>query len=252
MVYVILGMHNSGTTLLSQILHHSGINMVDNLNKDISYDKGNKYERESVLHLDMAILGARDYEIRALPRPKKLSMTNEQRDSMKAIIESCESNYKNWGFKDPRACFTYPLWDEELPEHRIIAIYRRPEEIWARYRWLGKVRRFYMNPYRACQFLRRWNEHNLAILEYLQNTNHKYLLLSHRELMTDNAEFSRLKGFIGSELTDQRKPELYRSRTEETNRLLGFADKFNEITTGVSFRSTMHRLETFRSRADRV
>ena len=44
MIYIILGMHKSGTTLISQILHKSGINM-GNFNEDVSYDQGNKYER---------------------------------------------------------------------------------------------------------------------------------------------------------------------------------------------------------------
>lgn len=47
MIFVVLGMHKSGTTLVSQILHHSGIPMGDGFDENVTYDGGNKYERES-------------------------------------------------------------------------------------------------------------------------------------------------------------------------------------------------------------
>ena len=43
-IYVVLGMHKSGTTLISQILHHSGVNMGGaEIETSRSYDEGNKY-----------------------------------------------------------------------------------------------------------------------------------------------------------------------------------------------------------------
>ncbi len=44
MIYVIFGMHKSGTTLVAEMLHKSGINMGD-FDESVSYDIGNQYER---------------------------------------------------------------------------------------------------------------------------------------------------------------------------------------------------------------
>jgi hypothetical protein len=52
MICVFLSMHKSGTTLVSEILHHSGINMGDDIDEHVSYDRGNKYEHESTLGLN--------------------------------------------------------------------------------------------------------------------------------------------------------------------------------------------------------
>ena len=62
MNYVVLGMHKSGTTLVSQMLHQSGINMGD-FDPLVSYDRGNQYERESALQLDMDIMRAKDDQV---------------------------------------------------------------------------------------------------------------------------------------------------------------------------------------------
>ena len=62
MLYVVLGMHKSGTTLLSQVLHHSGIDMGE-IPDGVSYDKGNKYEDQESFHINMELIRAPDDEI---------------------------------------------------------------------------------------------------------------------------------------------------------------------------------------------
>ncbi len=42
MLYVILGMHKSGTTMISEILHNSGISMGEWKDKSNNYDYGHK------------------------------------------------------------------------------------------------------------------------------------------------------------------------------------------------------------------
>jgi len=59
MIYVILGMHKSGTTLISQILHKSGINMGE-FNEDVSYDQGNQHERPAAQKINREILKCGD------------------------------------------------------------------------------------------------------------------------------------------------------------------------------------------------
>lgn len=214
MIYVILGMHKSGTTLVSQILHHSGINMGGNIDAKVSYDRGNKYERDSVLELNLEILGLKGYEIIDFDAPGGLQITEDQRARMRKIIRDCNKAYVDWGFKDPRTALVYPMWASELPEHKIIAIYRPLGEIWPRFRYKPLLH-FYKNPYRAWQLANRWWEHNSRLLDYLQNTSLEFIVLSYREFMTDDGEFDRLQEFVGKKLSDQRKKDLYRNRSEE-------------------------------------
>ena len=245
MLYVVLGMHKSGTTLVSQILHNSGVNMVEAAETWVSYDEGNKYERESALALNMEILDVRNYEVRDLPQPKNLTLTPAQREKMRDIIASASDKYSDWGFKDPRSVYTYPLWRQELPEHRIIGIYRSPDEIWPRFRWRG-LRKRYLNPLWAWQFLSRWMEHNLSLIEYLQSATSPYLLLDYRELMGTDTEIDRLQAFTGFPIKDMRRKELYRTKKPRVDLCLYFADWLMSRVRGMSAKDVMRQLAVLR------
>jgi len=211
LIYVVLGMHKSGTTLVSQILHNSGINMGDDIDTEASYDQGNKYERASVLALNKDILGLSDNRIIDLEAPDTLQLTEDQRARMQAIIQRCNGAYVDWGFKDPRTALLYPLWASELPEHRIIAVYRSPSELWVRYRY-KRIHYHFRNLSRAWKLMKRWCEHNSRILAYLQNTKADSIVLSYQELMTSDVEFNRLQAFVGKTLDDKRDKSMYRGR----------------------------------------
>jgi len=246
MIYVVLGMHKSGTTLTSQILHNSGISMVESDNQDVSYDKGNKYERQSVLALNMEILGARDYEVRDLPNPKSLALTGKQRAEIREIIDSCSKSHKDWGFKDPRSLYTYPCWKQELPEHRIVGIFRPPEEIWPRFRWRG-LRKRYLNPFWAWQFLSRWVEHNECLVNYMQDGNVNCLLIDYREMMASDIELGRLEKFTGLPLKDMRRKELYRTEEPPADFCLALAKYLMRFVKGKSVAKMMEELSSIRT-----
>lgn len=49
-----------------------------------------------------------------------------------ATIERvCEGGRRRgvWGLKDPRFCFTYPAWKEDLGEHEVVVMLRHPVEV---------------------------------------------------------------------------------------------------------------------------
>jgi hypothetical protein len=222
MIYVILGMHKSGTTLISQILHHSGINMGENLDVHLSYDRGNKYERETAVNLNKEILRINNGNQSSINLdPAGIQPTESQRTRIREVIRNCNEIHPHWGFKDPRTALTYPFWASELPEHKIITIFRSPAEIWPRFlyrRWYHSFK----NPYSAWTLMRGWSRYNTKILSYLENTRMDFLVLSYREFITGDVEFNRLQEFIGRKLNDQRQKSLYRSRNE-SHRLLKMA-----------------------------
>jgi len=239
-------MHKSGTTLLSQILHHSGISMGEGFDEGVSYDDGNKYERESSLALNIELLGAPDFEVRDLPKPDKLVLDEEHRSQMRLIIDRCNSQHADWGFKDPRTSLTYPLWKEELPPHRVIAIYRSPEEIWPRFRWQGWRKR-YVNPVGAWQFMSRWIEHNISLISYLREAGKEYILLDYHRLMTTDDEFNRLQAFVGRDLVDMRNKQLYRTQRCRPDLPLHLADWLIGKTTGKSKEKILATLDSLRT-----
>lgn len=243
MIFVVLGMHKSGTTLVSQILHHSGINMGE-FDENVSYDKGNKYERQSALALDMEILGAQDDQVIDLRSDQRIPLADSLRRRMREIIDGCQAEYEDWGFKDPRSILLYDLWVEELPEHRVVGIFRDPAEVWPRFKW-GK-RKVLKNFARAYDYLSIWQDHNLNLLKHLENTDRDYILLAYRDLMSDDRAFELLQRFVGRDLVDRRKPGLYRSRAKR-DFFLSVADLFMKAKTGLSTGDTLARLEALKS-----
>lgn len=211
MVYVVLGMHKSGTTLISEVLHHSGINMVDNVDPSLDYDRGNKWERESTKQLNLKLLAAEGTFSLAKGRPDALKLTPELREQMRKIAEDCGRRFPDWGFKDPRTCTLYDLWAEALPEHKIIVVYRSPEETWEHYRRISGKQLFTA----LFQFLPRWCEYNGKILEHLERTKAPFLVVRYEQFMHDAKEFERLEKFVGRKLNDRRNPKLHRSRPKK-------------------------------------
>ncbi len=238
-------MHKSGTTAVSQILHHSGINMGD-FDANIHYDHGNKKEREAALDLDLNILGTQSDEVLDLVGDPSLILSDSQRRQLKTIVAECDVAHADWGVKDPRMCLTYSLWAEHLPAHKFIIVYRDPVQVWPRFKWLGK-RKYLTNFHRAYSYLQRWQEHNRNILRFLRETPHDNIVLNYHELMTGDVEFYRLQAFVGRRLSDKRKPELYRSRSGD-DIFISFAERLLVKRTGVSAGDTINALEAARAR----
>lgn len=245
LIYVVLGMHKSGTTLVSQILHSSGIDMGE-FDPGVNYDRGNKYERAESLALDLDILGTDSYRVIDLPPLEHAVLSAAQRERMVSIIDACEEEHEDWGMKDPRMCLTYPLWADELPPHRLIVVFRDPTQIWQRFKWKGK-QRLVINPRRAYIYQEMWVRHNRSILEILRSSDRESVVLGYHELMTDDREFARLQAFAGRSLHDVRKPELYRSRSEP-DLLLKLAGWWLGRRTGLRSDETFAELEEYRSR----
>lgn len=212
MVYVILGMHKSGTTLISQLLHKSGINMGD-FDETVNYDFGNKYERQETLHLNLEMLGFKNYSSLQETTPLKEDDSLEAFSSkMEEIITRLNNTFKDWGFKDPRTCLAYSYWRKYLPEHRIIFVYRSPIEVWNHYQngippshWIRKLRR-------GNKVLKSWYIYNSEAVRHLESTNMSIIITKYSQLVTSETVFKSLEAFLGLKLTDCRQPHLYRSR----------------------------------------
>jgi len=196
MIYIVLGMHKSGTTLVAEMLHKSGIQMIGDHDGDPSYDKGNKYERVSTANLNKDILECWNVSSPNMIYPKDLNLSDQQRD--------------------PRTCLTYQLWNTQLPKHKLIAIYRHPTQVWQHYRsW-----RYIFGMWKV---LRAWKMHNCRIINILRTTRREYVVLDYERLMSEREELERLSRFVGRQITDARKESAYRKRRKRS-RLISVAD----------------------------
>ncbi|NET30798.1 MAG: hypothetical protein F6K19_02180 [Cyanothece sp. SIO1E1] len=213
MIYVILGMHKSGTTLISEILHCSGVNMVDDQDiLELSYDAGNKYERDWSRSINHSILDSRGVFSLDIKPPNQERLSSELISGMDQMIASCSQKYDDWGFKDPRTCLTYAFWAMQLPAHKVIVIYRSPEQIWGRYFQDACINKKKPVLGTIKKFIDAWITYNSLILDSIRDNKTPYLILDYEDFITADDDFLYLQKFLGKDLLDKRNMRLYRNR----------------------------------------
>lgn len=208
MIFVVLGMHKSGTTLIARTLHQSGIYMGQDFPVNASYSNS-KFEAKWAQSINDRILSA-DRKTLSLEVTSDLLPANIDEHDIKprmvSEISSMSEKYEDWGFKDPRSSLTYGFWKKVLPDHRIIVIYRDPVEVWKRYSRVN--RRWYTR--RAFDV---WADYNRCILKDTADVDEQDILfIKFEDILGDTAEFNRLEKFTGKTLEDVRDPSQSRFR----------------------------------------
>ena len=202
-IVVVLGMHKSGTSLVAETLHHSGIAMVEAL-KDGGYDKGEKYERRESGAINKALLNAENaysLDVRTELDPKDADKALVAR--ARTMIEALDARGEDWGFKDPRTCMTWDVWKPLLPAHRLVCVFRDVEEVHHRYR--------HKPMFSAHRSLDAWVRYNEAMLRaYEAAPADARLLVDYRDLM-EGEGMAALSAFLGRPLIDRRIPSMRRN-----------------------------------------
>lgn len=100
---IVVGGHRTGTSAVAGVLHKLGCNMGPKLLGANKYNMRGHYEDIAFLRLNKKVVG--DWR---RPRPR---MTPRLKVGYRLLIEQ-RCKRKLWGIKDPRLCFTLPLfWD---------------------------------------------------------------------------------------------------------------------------------------------
>ncbi len=238
LIVVVLGMHKSGTSLITDVLHSSGISMVEAYQKDISYDSGSKAERDSTKVINNMILGSDD--LFSLAITNKIYIDKSILEKMRETLIRINDTEKDWGFKDPRTCLTYDLWKNLLPKHKVIIVFRSPEEVWTHY-WKSPLKKRLRVMRR---FFDSWCMHNKNMLNILSGDMADFLVIEYSKFMKSNSELNRLESFLGRPLVDARKRELHRS--------ISFGSVFYSVSkfiyklrTGVNPDEIYHELQSY-------
>lgn len=218
---IILGMHKSGTTLLAEILHRTGIVMVDGPAETGGYDSGQKMERARAQTINKTYLAcgdapSNDVTTPARPDPARHAACLAQAKEM--ITDLSSLGAPPWGFKDPRTLLCLPLWLEAFDTARIapqlIGIYRHPIEVFGHYKRLLGRKWLHRDPGYLLRVLNSWCAHNRALHD-LARRHADLVLFEFTALMTEDAEMARLAQAIAAPLEDMRQAGMYRARERD-------------------------------------
>ena len=183
---VIAGMHRSGTSMASEVLHASGVNLGERL---MPAKEGNN-SRGFFENLDFVELHERILQSQGVVR---FGWTTDSRVSMPAqeysrAREVGDRNQKDglWGWKDPRTTLFLDFWKEQYPQALFIFLYRPPWEVVdSLYRRGDDI--FVDNPSLAVDI---WNHYNNLCLQFAEKHP------AHSLFVSSSAVAANPSGFI--------------------------------------------------------
>ena len=133
-IVIVLGMHRSGTSLLANILHLLGVDMIDQPTRASAKNETGFWERPDVVAIHDEILATLGVPVNspahAVPFASGWWRSVEIRplkEKLRGLLaEHLRHVRRPWGFKDPRTCRLLPLWGEILEELDV-----SPRFVWA-------------------------------------------------------------------------------------------------------------------------
>jgi len=214
-IYFVLGMHKSGTTLVSKMLISAGIDMGD-FDENLGYDYGNKLERVETSELNKKILNCGNtYSIKVTRKIDITTISPVDLITGKELINNISAKNVLWGFKDPRNCLTFPYWSEISRDIKPIGVYRWPEEVVYHYTSRNKGLKKLINPLVAVIALKAWCIYNTQMLSVLKLFKNQSVLLNFNKLLTDDSEIIRLESFVDKKINNVVIKSNYRSKTHK-------------------------------------
>jgi hypothetical protein len=117
MIFIVAGMHRSGTSLLGGLLHTSGISMGSAFRNALPENAKGFFEDEAFKDLNDRMLGHSGYRVKEWsPAFAGLAFNPTDRLDAAKLIGQRIGSHENWGWKDPRSCLTLPFWIDTLAE----------------------------------------------------------------------------------------------------------------------------------------
>lgn len=185
MIYIVLGMHKSGTTMLARALHENGVNMHPTCEGGYPECKYEDVWAAQITHLmlygDQG--GRKSLDIPPFPYP--LTGEGEIRD----FVKDRNRDGTDWGVKYPDLTLCYDVWRRHLPEHRVIGIRRS----------LGGVQSHYSRrrDYNTQKVERVWTLYNRCLESY------DVPIVRYESILADG--FGEVQNIIGRQRLDVRR-----------------------------------------------
>lgn len=134
-IVFVLGMHRSGTSLISRVVNLLGYHLGadEHLMVPTQFNPNGYWENQLLTDLNdeiLARLGGTWCEPPAFPDGWEHSdELADLRCKASTIIETEFKGISSWSWKDPRNCLTLPFWQSLLPPLRCIIVIRNPIDV---------------------------------------------------------------------------------------------------------------------------
>jgi hypothetical protein len=130
-IFVVLGMHRSGTSMVAGLLHGSGIHMGEAFRRASPQNPRGFFEEESFRRLNDAFLLQAGYAVKEWSAEfDETGLETVPIQEAGNLIEYFDKSNWSWGWKDPRTCLTISLWlrvlqSKDLLRHTNVIVLNR-------------------------------------------------------------------------------------------------------------------------------
>ncbi len=228
--YIILGVHRSGTTLMSGIFTRAGIFMGknQNVNKEavFFYRLNNKalLENKSTAYdFDIFLEKLNNPEfVNHLTKKFNKELNRNINSKFFGYINLLKYSFQNkdikWGFKDPRTVLLYPVWNNIFPDAKYLIVFRNPVDVcistyyFEQKRYQKKLKKrpdlkFGMPLEKAFEVWKKFNKILLKIAENKTNT----LAVKYEDLKTEEV-INKIIEFTGSRINNKEIDNIIKDR----------------------------------------
>ena len=220
---IIFGMHRSGTSALAGMLHSAGIALGEVFMPPLPENPKGFFEDLRIQGVNKKIIRSIGKDWDDVPTIKELQQVPKQvLQLIPQVYDYFRSQFKNWAWKDPRLCLTFPLWANILPLEQIhvLFIVRHPISV--------AISLQTRNQMPIEKGLELWRTYNIRITELLQHYQLPYTFIRYERLLENPKEVQRiLENDMGISLKDAwRFIDSELNRSEKRNPIL--MKKFQE------------------------
>lgn len=122
---IVLGMHRSGTSLVSHWLQESGLFLGAELYSASPFNRGGYFEDVDFIRLNQSMLSrlGQHSSGHELPLERQHAPTLEMMEDLAAFVDARRQSTP-WGWKDPRTCLLLDLYRAVCPDARYLIVLR--------------------------------------------------------------------------------------------------------------------------------
>jgi hypothetical protein len=121
---MVVGMHRSGTSLISNWLYRCGLHLGEHLLEAGNGNVEGHFEDVEFLKMHEEILTSNDFPASGYVYDKVIDISVYQLEKLKSVIKVKNQLYRQWGWKEPRTCLFLDLYRELLPNSKYLVIVR--------------------------------------------------------------------------------------------------------------------------------
>jgi len=177
---IIVGMHRSGTSLLTSILKHAGLSIGEELLEPHDCNKNGFFENMDFLQFHQHVLTHPDgWDLQTI------DTLSEEQDRIASELISKNARAE-WGWKDPRTTLLMDYWRKKIPDAYFLFIYRNPWDVVDSLFRRGTDEKITTNPELA---FHAWNFYNKQIIEKYKENKDRSILISIEDILKDSPAF---------------------------------------------------------------